>query len=68
MLYLLLFYREAAAQKVLKPWNMSISPHVAEVPAREFPAEKLIMRKQRGEVIGFIYALEKTFMRRHNKK
>lgn len=36
------------AKKVLQPWNMLISPKVAELDARELEPEKLIMKQQRG--------------------
>jgi len=36
------------AQEVLKPWNMRISKQVQDVPARELPAEFLLMKGQRG--------------------
>lgn len=38
----------AEAQAVLSPWHMNISNQVARLPARELPAQQLIMKSQRG--------------------
>ncbi|RUS89237.1 hypothetical protein EGW08_002980 [Elysia chlorotica] len=32
------------AQQILKPWQMKIASTAARIPARQFPAEKLLMR------------------------
>lgn len=48
------------AQKVLKPWQMQIAQTAARIPARMFPAEKLIMKNKRGGIEEITYNIKEA--------
>ncbi|GFO44194.1 piwi-like protein 1 [Plakobranchus ocellatus] len=53
--------KDQEAQKVLRPWQMSIASNAARIPARQFPAEKLLMRdKQNQRVIEISYNIKEA--------
>ncbi|KAK3770140.1 hypothetical protein RRG08_007051 [Elysia crispata] len=52
--------QDAEAQKILQPWHMKIAPIAARIPARQYPAEKLLMRDKSNKLTEISYNIREA--------